>query len=172
VNRGLEPGRVPDPKRRASETYEAYVERLIREAQEDGEFDRLPRGKPLPLTGGPPPEGWWAKEKLRRENLSDVPASIAIRHEAERTLAEAMRETDERLLREKLDALNAKIRKLNATHVAGPPTTLGPLDVEAIVSRWREEHHAVGRDEAAPPSPPLAPGQPHPAAPPLARRRR
>jgi DnaJ-like protein len=162
---------VPEPKRKANETFEAYVERLIREAQEDGEFDRLPRGKPLPLTGGPPPEGWWAKEKLRRENLSDLPASIAIRHEAERTLAEAMRETDERLVREKLDALNAKIRKLNATHVAGPPTTLGPLDVEAILSRWREEHHAGGRDEAAPPSPPLAPGQPHPAAPPLARRR-
>jgi hypothetical protein len=129
---------VADPKRKANETYEAYAERLIREAQEEGEFDRLPRGKPLPLTGGPPPEGWWAKEKLRRENLSDLPASIAIRHEAERTLAEAMRETDERVVREKLDELNARIRKLNATHVAGPPTTLAPLDVEAIVSRWRE----------------------------------
>lgn len=136
------------PERKANETYEAYVERLIREAQEDGEFDRLPRGKPLPLTGGPPPEGWWAKEKLRRENLSDLPASIAIRHEAERTLAEAMRETDERLVREKLDALNRKIRKLNATHVAGPPTTLAPLDVEAIVARWRER-----RRGSAPPEP-------------------
>ncbi|HEY6002407.1 MAG TPA: DnaJ family domain-containing protein [Anaeromyxobacter sp.] len=136
------------PERKANENFEAYVERLIREAQEDGEFDRLPRGKPLPLTGGPPPEGWWAKEKLRRENLSDLPASIAIRHEAERTLAEAMRETDERLVREKLDALNRKIRKLNATHVAGPPTTLAPLDVEAIVARWRER-----RRGSAPPEP-------------------
>jgi Domain of unknown function (DUF1992) len=140
---------VAEPKRRASETYEAYVERLIREAQEDGEFDRLPRGKPLPLTGGPPPEGWWAKEKLRRENLSDLPDSIAIRHEAERTLAEAMRESDERLLREKLDALNRKIRKLNATHVAGPPTTLGPLDVEAIVSRWRESRRERAQPETS-----------------------
>ena len=138
---------MAEPKRKASETYEAYVERLIREAQEEGEFDRLPRGKPLPLTGGPPPEGWWAKEKLRRENLSDLPASIAIRHEAERTLAEAMRETDERLVREKLEALNRRIRTLNATHVAGPPTTLAPLDVEAIVSRWREQQRARARPE-------------------------
>lgn len=136
---------MAEPRRKANETYEAYVERLIREAQEDGEFDRLPRGKPLPLTGSPPPEGWWAKEKLRRENLSDLPASIAIRHEAERTLAEAMRETDERLVRERLDALNQKIRKLNATHVAGPPTTLGPLDVEAIVARWREMRRGSAR---------------------------
>jgi hypothetical protein len=136
---------VADPKRGAGETYEAYVERLIREAQEDGEFERLPRGKALPLTGGPPPEGWWAKEKLRREKLSDLPPSIAIRHEAERAVAEAMREGDERLVRERLEALNHKIRRLNATHVAGPPTTLGPLDVEALVARWR-----AARRERAP----------------------
>ena len=136
---------MAEQKRRASETHEAYVERLIREAQEEGEFDRLPRGKPLPLTGSPPPEGWWAREKLRREKLSDLPDSIAILHEAERTLAEAMRETDERLVRERLDALNHKIRTLNAMHVAGPPTTLAPLDVEAIVSRWREGRRAAAR---------------------------
>jgi hypothetical protein len=52
-------------------------------------------------------------------------------------LAAIQRETDERLVREKLEALNARIRKLNATHVAGPPTTLAPLDVEAVVLRWR-----------------------------------
>jgi DnaJ-like protein len=139
---------VAEPKRKVGETYERYVERLIREAQEDGEFDRLPRGKPLPLTGSPPPEGWWAKEKLRRENLSDLPASIAIRFEAERVVAEAMRETDERLVRERLAALNGKIRRLNATHVAGPPTTLGPVDVEAIVARWRERARATGGSPA------------------------
>jgi hypothetical protein len=127
-----------EPKREAGETHEAYVERLIREAQEDGEFERLPRGKPLPLTGGPPPEGWWAREKLRREKLSDLPPSLAIRHEAEAVLAAVARESDERLVRERLDELNARIRRLNATHVAGPPTTLAPLDVEAIVARWRE----------------------------------
>jgi hypothetical protein len=126
-----------EPKRESGETHEAYVERLIREAQEDGEFERLPRGKPLPLTGGPPPEGWWAREKLRREKLSDLPPSLAIRHEAEAVLGAVARESDERLVRARLEELNARIRRLNATHVAGPPTTLAPLDVEAIVERWR-----------------------------------
>jgi hypothetical protein len=135
---------VADPKRKAGETYEGYVERLIREAQEQGEFDRLPRGKPLPLTGGPLPEAWWVKEKLRREKLSDLPPSLAIRHEAEAVLAEVARETDERIVRERLVALNARIRKLNATHVAGPPTTLAPLDVEEVVRRWRGGRGAGG----------------------------
>ncbi len=128
---------MAEPKRKSGETLETYAERLIREAQEAGEFDDLPKGKPLPLTGGPLPEAWWAKEKLKREGLSDLPPSIAIRHEAEAVLAEVARERDERVVRERLEALNARIRKLNATHVAGPATTLSPLDVEAVVLRWR-----------------------------------
>ncbi len=128
---------MAQPKRKSDETLETYAERLIREAQEAGEFDALPRGKPLPLTGGPLPEAWWVKEKLKREGLSDLPPSIAIRHEAEAVLAQIARETDERIVRERLEALNARIRKLNATHVAGPPTTLSPLDVDAVVLRWR-----------------------------------
>lgn len=128
---------MADATRKAGETLEGYAERLIREAQEEGEFDRLPRGKPLPLTGGPLPEAWWVKEKLRREKLSDLPASLAILHEAEAILAGVAREGDERVVREWLEELNAHIRRLNATHVAGPPTTLAPLDVERVVERWR-----------------------------------
>ena len=128
---------MAQPKRKSDETLETYAERLIREAQEAGEFDALPKGKPLPLTGGVLPEAWWAKEKMKREGLSDLPPSIAIRQEAEAVLAAIERETDERLVRERLETLNARIRKLNATHVAGPPTTLAPLDVEAVVLRWR-----------------------------------
>jgi hypothetical protein len=126
-------------KRKPGETHDSYVERLIREAREEGAFEALPgAGKPLPLTGGELPEGWWIKEKLRREKLSFLPDSIAIRHEAEAVLAAVARETDERVVRERLSALNARIRRLNATTVAGPPTTLAPLDVEDVVRRWRE----------------------------------
>jgi hypothetical protein len=129
---------VSGPTKKPGERHETYVERLIREAQEQGEFDRLPgAGRPLPLTGGPLPEAWWVKEKLRRERLSHLPEAIAIRHEAEAVLAAVARETDERVVRERLEALNARIRRLNRTTVAGPPTSLAPLDVEAAVARWR-----------------------------------
>jgi hypothetical protein len=128
---------VADPVRKPGETHDRYVERIIREAQEQGEFDRLRgAGKPLPLTGVLE-EAWWIKEKLRREKLSDLPDALAIRVEAERVVAEVARLSDERVVRERLEELNAKIRRLNRTHVSGPPTTLAPLDVEAVVARWR-----------------------------------
>lgn len=125
------------PRRDPGETFESYVERLIREAREEGAFDHLANaGKPLPLTGSLE-EGWWIKEKLEREKLSVLPESIGIRHRAERVLAEVARLDDERVVRERLGELNAAIRRLNATSVAGPPTTLAPLDVDAVVARWR-----------------------------------
>lgn len=123
--------------KKPGETHDRYVERIIREAQEQGEFEHLRgAGRPLPLTGVLE-EAWWIKEKLRREKLSDLPDALAIRLEAERVVAEVARLTDERVVRERLEVLNEKIRKLNRTHVAGPPTTLAPLDVEAVVARWR-----------------------------------
>jgi hypothetical protein len=130
---------VPERPRKPGETYESYAERLIREAQEEGAFDRLAgTGKPLPLSGGPLPEAWWIKEKLRLEHLSTVPDSIAIRHEAEAVLAAVARDHDERVARERLEALNAKIRRLNRTFTGWPPTTLAPLDVDEVLRRWRE----------------------------------
>jgi hypothetical protein len=130
---------VPERPRKPGETYESYAERLIREAQEEGAFDRLAgAGKPLPLSGGPLPEAWWIKEKLRVEHLSTVPDSIAIRHEAEAVLAAVARDHDERVARERLEALNAKIRRLNRTFTGWPPTTLAPLDVDEVLRRWRE----------------------------------
>ena len=128
---------MADPPRKPGETLERHVDRIIREAQEQGEFDHLSgKGKPLPLTGALE-EAWWIKEKLRREKLSDLPEALAILHEAEEMLAGLAGASDERVVRERLEVLNARIRKLNRTHVAGPPTTLAPLDVEAAVARWR-----------------------------------
>ena len=130
---------MADTKRRPNETHESYVERIIRDAQEEGAFDHLScAGKPLPLTGGELPEAWWIKEKMKREKLSSLPESIAIRHEAEAVLQSLARETDEQVVRERLLAVNAKIRRLNATYTGvGPPTTLAPFDVDAVVRRWR-----------------------------------
>jgi len=52
-------------------------------------------------------------------------------------LAGLARESDERRVRERLEELNARIRKINRTTVAGPPTTLAPVDVEEVMRRWR-----------------------------------
>ncbi len=123
---------------RPGEKMESFVERLIREAQEDGAFDGLPgAGRRLPYRGERD-EAWWIKEKIRREKLSALPDSMAIRLEAEALVAELDRLSDERVVRERLEALNVRIRRINATAVSGPPTTLAPFDVEAVVRRWRD----------------------------------
>jgi hypothetical protein len=128
---------VSGAARKPGETHDRLVERIIREAQEEGEFDHLRgAGKPLPLTGFLE-EAWWIKEKLRREKLSDLPESLAIRHEAEQVLAGLGRVSDERVARERLEELNARIRRINRTTVAGPPTSLAPLDVEDAIARWK-----------------------------------
>ncbi|MFL6219846.1 MAG: DUF1992 domain-containing protein, partial [Actinomycetes bacterium] len=67
-----------------------WVERRIREAAERGEFDNLPgAGKPIADLDKPHDELWWVKDKLRRENLSYLPPTIALRKEAEDALAAA-----------------------------------------------------------------------------------
>ncbi len=44
---------------------------------------------------------------------------------------------DETKVRSRILALNREIAKVNARATEGPPTRLGPLDVEAIVAEWR-----------------------------------
>ena len=123
------------PRRPSQETFENFVERQIREAREAGEFDQLEGlGKPLRGLDDPPDDLWWVKEKMRRESLSFVPDSIAIRRELERLLQELPR-LDESDARARLVELDARIRKLNATVTSGPPTTVAPLDVELLLSR-------------------------------------
>jgi hypothetical protein len=55
----------------------------------------------------------------------------------EQTLERLPQMRDEAEVRRVLHALNAQIRKLNATIAEGPPTNLAPLDVDALVREWR-----------------------------------
>ncbi len=125
-------------ERRPGEALEAFVERQIREAQAAGELDDVVgKGEPLPFVDKPhDPMGWW-KRKLEEEKLSVLPESLQILREAEATLAEVARMGSEPRVRERLEALNERIRKVNRTATGGPPTTLAALDVEAVLARWR-----------------------------------
>ncbi len=68
--------------------FETWVERQIREATERGAFDDLPgAGRPIPDLDKPHDELWWVKQKLRRENFSYLPPTIALRKQAEEALA-------------------------------------------------------------------------------------
>jgi hypothetical protein len=116
-----------------------WVERQIQEAAERGEFDNLPgAGKPIADLDKPHDELWWVKDKLRREHLSYLPPTIALRREAEDALAAAHRAGTEGEVRRILADINRKITEGNRKAAEGPPLNLMPFDVERVLRTWRE----------------------------------
>jgi hypothetical protein len=121
-------------------TWESWVERKIREAQEEGEFDNLPgMGKPIPDLGKPLDELWWVKDKLKREQLSHTPPTLALRKEVEEARAAIDRAGSEAEVRRIVAAINERIVKVNKTGGSGPPSDFVPLDADTVVARWREK---------------------------------
>ncbi|MFC4052617.1 DUF1992 domain-containing protein [Actinomadura syzygii] len=52
-------------------SFESWIDRQVREAEERGEFADLPgSGKPLPDAHQPLDENWWIKQKLAAEGLT------------------------------------------------------------------------------------------------------
>jgi Domain of unknown function (DUF1992) len=116
-----------------------WVERLIREATERGEFDNLPgAGKPIADLDKPHDELWWVRQKLRREHLSYLPPTIALRKEAEEALLAASRAGSEDQVRRIVADINRRILEGNRKAASGPPLNLMPFDVERVVLTWRE----------------------------------
>jgi hypothetical protein len=119
--------------------FETWVERQLREAAERGAFDDLPgAGKPIPDLDKPHDELWWVKQKLRRENFSYLPPTIALRKQAEEALEAAARAGSEDAVRRIVADINAKIIEGNRKAASGPPLNLAPLDVERVVRDWRD----------------------------------
>ena len=128
----------------AGVSWDSWIDRQIREAQERGEFDNLPgAGKPIASLNEPHDELWWVKQFLQRENISVTPGTLAVRHELERALEQIKSESSESRVREIISAINAKIRETNAKPTSGPPSRLMPLDVEAVVTSWRDRQGAA-----------------------------
>jgi hypothetical protein len=118
--------------------FETWIDRQIREAAERGGFDNLPgAGQPLPDLGHPYDEMWWVKRKLRSENLSYLPPSLALRKEVHDAVEGASRAQTEEEVRERVAAINDKIRDAIRMGIRGPELNLVPFDVERIVREWR-----------------------------------
>lgn len=118
--------------------FETWIDRQIRRAAERGEFENLPgAGKPLPGLGRPHDDLWWVKDKLRRENLSYLPPSLAVRKEVHDTLAAASAAPTEAAARDILTRLNETIAEANRAPLRGPPVMLRRIDIEAFLEEWR-----------------------------------
>ncbi|MDH6628735.1 hypothetical protein M2271_006568 [Streptomyces sp. LBL] len=125
--------------------FESWVDKQIRDAERRGEFARLPgAGKPLPQgTDTTYDELWWIKQKMAREGLSVLPPTLALRKEAEDTLAAALRAPSERIVRKLVEDVNVKIRDVMFKPPPGPPLGMKPYDVEEVVRQWRERREAA-----------------------------
>jgi hypothetical protein len=124
-------------------SWDTWIEELIRQAQADGQFEDLEgAGRPIPGLDAPYDPLWWVKRLMEREKLSMLPEALAIRAKVERELqaiASVPREED---VRARIAALNAEIRRANRATAEGPPTTLSPLDADAVVEAWRSRRSA------------------------------
>lgn len=119
-------------------TWETWIERQIREAMERGEFDNLPGyGKPLPGLDGPDDELWWIRDKLRREQISDLPPALALRKELDETMGRIAAAQTEAEVRRHVAAINDKIVYVNSHTISGPPCDLMPLNVDRVLEEWR-----------------------------------
>ena len=129
-------------------TWETWIDRQIRVGMENGDFDGLPgHGKPIADIDRPHDELRWVREKLRREGYSHLPPTLAIRKDHDDTLELVRAAGTEAEVRRLVTELNQRIRKVNATATAGPPSTVAPLDVERVVAEW----HDRDRDRPSPP---------------------
>lgn len=138
----------PDVKRRDP------VELQIRRAEQEGAFENLPgRGRPLRDLAEVYDPFWWAKQLVRREQLSVLPPALEIRRKVERFLAGLPRLRSEQEVRARATELDREIRHLNARVTSGPPSVQAPLDVEAVVARWRAERGLRATSDARAPGP-------------------
>ncbi len=139
-------------------SWDTWIERKIHDARLEGAFDDLPgHGRPLTGLDEPLDEAWWVREKLRREGGGHLPPTLAIRRDRDVAVAEAQAAPSEEEARRVLEEINARIRHLNSHVISGPPTTVGPVDVDDELTRWRATH------PPAPPEPEVrCPPQPRP----------
>ena len=118
--------------------WESWTEELIREAQDEGQFADLEgKGRPIPGLLDPYDPLWWVKKLMEREKLSVLPAALEIRAKVDRILEAVHAMAHEAEVRDAVLALNTEIARVNRSAAEGPPTSLPPLDVEAIVADWR-----------------------------------
>jgi len=117
----------------------SWAEAQIQEAMRKGEFDHLPgAGKPLADQGRPYDPDWWLKSLVQREQISLLPPALQARRRLEQFMAALPTLSDEPAVRAAVADFNTALARLNAHATSGPPTSIAPLDVEAMLRRWRQ----------------------------------
>jgi hypothetical protein len=140
-------------------SFETWVDRQIAQAQERGDFARLPGG-PLKDLDREQTAYDWALAKARREGVDTgamLPAGLRLRRERDDLPERAARLTSEAEVRALAEDYNARVEafwRLPAeSRWAAVP---GLADVEALVEVWERDRPAPQPAPEEPPAPPPA----------------
>lgn len=127
------------------ENWEAFTERQIQQAQQEGAFDHLQgAGSPMPDIGELHEQDWWLKRKLQSESLSCLPPSLAIRLDVAKTMERICSLRDEAKVRSQLESLNQRILQANLASVSGPPSSTMRLDIDETIQSWKRQLKTPG----------------------------
>lgn len=142
-------------------SYESWVDRQIREAQERGEFDDLPgSGKPLRHLGRPDDPEWWVKQLVTRENLdvsAVLPPQLALRRELQDLPDRVLKQPTEQAVRDLAEDFNVRVRECWRRPLEGPAVPVRTVDADELVAHWQA--HGPPRSRA---HPDVGPAQPEP----------
>ncbi len=139
----------------------SWVDRLVHEAQERGEFDNLSgAGKPLKGLDRPYDENWWINQKIEEEEVPSsavLPPALQLRKEV-RGLPEAVRDLpDEASVRAMVAEVNERVAQwIRAPK--GPVFPVGPARVQDVVDGWQAHRATLAEQE--PPEPDPSPKHP------------
>jgi DnaJ homologue, subfamily C, member 28, conserved domain len=131
-------------------TWESWIDRQIRRAQERGEFHHLPgEGQPIPDLDKRFDELRWVKDKLVREELSYMSPSVALRKQVHDAVQAASRAESETEVRQLIAEINKKIRDANRKGIRGPSLMLMPFAPDRVVREWRRRRSKPGCEREA-----------------------
>ena len=90
----------------------------------------------MPGAGQPDDELWWVKAKLRREQLTFIPPSLALRKDVEEIHDRVAGMRCESEVRAHVDELNERVAAAIRTGTSGPPIAVMPVNPDRAVARW------------------------------------
>nr|WP_246314139.1 DUF1992 domain-containing protein [Kineococcus aurantiacus] len=141
----------------AGTSFEDWIERQVREAQERGAFDGLcGAGEPLRGLDRGFSADQWAADKARREGFDVtgmLPPALALRREREVLQRDVHELVSEAAVRAVVDDFNDRVREQYRRPADGPPVVTALLDVEALVQEWHRRRPPVPAPPVVEPAP-------------------
>lgn len=123
--------------------WETWIDRLIRQAQERGDFAANSfHGKPIPGLGERRPDDWFAQRLMAREGVEHLPKTIRVRKNLDLALESIAAAATEDEVRSIVAEINEQILDVNRKAASGPPSNMMPLALDRVLATW-----SAGRSE-------------------------